>query len=142
MEISKVRQRIKDALEREKREAAERRARRARAAEGYERFLATIAVPLFRQVAGVLTAEGPPFIVHTPESAVRLAAERAPSDYVELWLDATTPSPQVMARISRVRGRETLSEERPVSEGVPIEDLSEEDVLDLLAEAIPIIVGR
>jgi hypothetical protein len=142
METSVVRKRIMDALERGKREAAEQRVRKAQAAEHFQRFLETIAVPLCRQVADVVKAERQPFIVHTPSEAVRLSAERAPTDFVELYLDASGHTPQVMARISRVRGRETLSEERPVKAGAHVEHVSEEDVLELLAEAMPVLVGR
>ena len=42
----------------------------------YERFLTVVAVPLCQQVAGVLKAEGYPFVVNTPGGAVRLASER------------------------------------------------------------------
>ena len=54
MEVSDVRKRVREAIERSKRTAAERRTRVDEAAGEYEAFLGRIAVPLFRQIAAVL----------------------------------------------------------------------------------------
>jgi len=51
MEISLVRKRLSDTIERAKRQAAERRARGDQASRDFDLFLQKIAVPLFRQLA-------------------------------------------------------------------------------------------
>jgi hypothetical protein len=142
MEIADVRKRIKDAIERSRRQAADRRARNSEANVAYERFLSGIAVPLCQQVAGALKAEGYPFIVNTPAGAVRLASERWPDDFIEIQLDTTGPRPQVVARVERIKGRETIAEDRPVKPGTLIEHLSDQDVLDVLAEALAVFVEK
>jgi hypothetical protein len=142
MEIADVRKRIKDTIDRGRRQAAERRARNSEATAAYERFLAGIVTPLCQQVAGVLKAEGYPFIVNTPGGAVRLASERWPEDFIEIRLDTAGPRPQVVARVERVKGRETTVEDRPLKPGTLIEHLSEQDVLDTLAEALAVFVDK
>jgi hypothetical protein len=142
MEIADVRRRIKEAIDRGRREAADRRARNSEAAVAYERFLTVVAVPLCQQIAGVLKAESYPFIVNTPAGAVRLASERWPQDFVEIHLDTTGPRPQVVARVERVKGRETIAEDRPIKPGTSIEHLSEQDVLDVIAEALAVFVDK
>jgi hypothetical protein len=99
-------------------------------------------VPLCQQVAGALKAEGYPFIVNTPAGAVRLASERWPNDFIEVQLDTTGPRPQVVARVERIKGRETIAEDRPVKPGTLIEHLSDQDVLDVLAEALAVFVEK
>lgn len=142
METSDVRRRVKEAIERGRRQAGERRARKTQAAQAYERFLSEVAEPLFRQVADVLKAEGYPFTVYTPAASLGLASERSPKDFMELRLDTTGPAPQVVARVERVKGRETLIEDRPLRPGVLIEHLTEEDLLALIDEVIPVFVER
>lgn len=142
METSDVRRRIREAIEQGKRQAGERRVRNAAAAQAFERFLTEVAEPMFHQVAGVLKSEGYPFAVYTPASAVRLASEHAPADFVELRLDTTGAVPQVVVRIERVKGRETVLEERPLKPGTLLEHLDDQDVLTLLAEVLPVFVVR
>jgi hypothetical protein len=142
METADVRKRIKDAIDRSRRQAADRRARNSEARGAFERFLAGVAVPLCQQVAGVLKAEGYPFIVNTPGSAVRLASERWPEDFIEISLDTTGQHPQVVARVERVKGRETIAEDRAIRPGTAIEHLAEQDVLDVLAEALTVFVEK
>ena len=72
MEISDVRRRLTQTIERAKREAAERRARHDEAARDYAAFLERVAVPVFRQVANVLKTQGYAFRVFTPSDSVRL----------------------------------------------------------------------
>jgi hypothetical protein len=142
MEIADVRKRIKDTIERARRQAADRRARNAEATRAYERFLTAVAVPLCQQAAGVLKAEGYPFIVHTPADSVRLASEHWPEDFIEIRLDTTGSQPQVVARVERVKGRESVAEYRPLKPGALIDHLTEQDVLDLLAEALEVFVEK
>ena len=136
METADVRKRVKDTIDRARRQAADRRARNAQANAAYEHFLTAVAVPLCHQVAGALKAEGYPFLVNTPGGRVRLASERWPEDFIEIHLETTGAQPQVVARVERVKGRETIAEDRAIRPGVLIEHLSEQDVLDTIAEAL------
>ena len=141
MEVSEVRKRLLQAIDRAKRAASERRARVDAASAAYERFLETVATPLARTVAAALRAEGVPFSVHTPAGGLRMASDRAAEDFIELALDASVDPPAVVARVSRTRGHKVLATERPIREGTPVERLTEEDVLEfLLAEILPFVV--
>ncbi len=59
-------------------------------------------MPLFRQVANVLKAEGYQFTVFTPGGSVRLMSERNAEDYIELSLDTSGDEPLV-ARAAAAR---------------------------------------
>ena len=142
MEVSEVRRRLRGAIESARKQAQERRGRSDRAAQEYELFLHDHAVPMFHTIASALVAEGHRFKVFTPAGAVRLASETSGDDYIELTLDTTNDPPAVMARINRGRGRRVVTEERPVKEGTEILDLTGEDVLNLVAEAILPFVER
>jgi hypothetical protein len=139
MEIADVRKRILMTIERAKHRAAERRARADEAARAYSTFLDTIAVPMFRQVANVLRAEGHSFSVFTPSGSVRLMSERAAEDFIELTLDTAGDEPQVVGHTSRSRGRRVTEHERGM--GGPAA-LSENDVLDFLAKELESFVER
>src|SRR4051812_5403678 len=93
MEIADVRKRVHATIERSKQRAAERRARGDEAGRAYSTFLETIAVPIFRQVANVLRAEGYAFTVFTPSGSVRLMSDRAAEDFIELTLDTAGEEP-------------------------------------------------
>jgi hypothetical protein len=139
MEISLVRKRLGETIERAKRQAAERRSRGDQASRDFDLFLQKIAVPLFRQVANALKAEGYAFTVFTPSGSVRLMSDRSASDYVELTLDASENPPQVMGQISRERGRRVLDTERAI--GAP-DTLTEDQVLDFLLKELAAFVER
>jgi hypothetical protein len=136
METSAVRKRILDVINAARRDAAERRTRNAEAGAAYERFLETVATPVCRQVADVLKAERLLCTVETPVGAVRLASERSASDFVEIRLDTIAARPQVVVHAERVKGRERYEETLPIRAGVGIEHLTDEDVLDALADVI------
>jgi hypothetical protein len=87
-------------------------------------------------VANALKAEGLSFTVFTPSGGLRLASDRERDDYVELGLDLSSDRPQVVARISRLRGSRTLAEERPLRPGAGPAELSQEDVLAFLVDAL------
>src|SRR6185295_20129150 len=114
MEIADVRKRITATIERAKQRAAERRTRGDDAARAYSTFLDTIAVPMFKQVANVLRADGYQFSVFTPSGSVRLMSERTAEDFIELTLDTTGDVPQVIGRTMRSRGRRVSENERAV----------------------------
>lgn len=143
MEISEVKRRLRDTAERAKRTAAERRARTDEANREYPIFLETVAVPLFKQAAGVLKAENYLFTVFTPGDSVRLMSDRNAKDFIELTLDTSGSSPLVIGRTSRARGSRIVESERPVGVGGgPVRDLTEEQVLTFLAEALEPFVER
>lgn len=142
METSDVRKRIKDSLERAKTLAAERRARNTEASATYGVFLQNAAVPVFQQAAGALKAEGYPFTVNTPAGSVRLVSEHSSHDFIDLRLDTTGARPQVLIRVERLKGRETRSEERPLKPGALVNSLTEQDVLDAIAEGIVELIER
>ena len=109
MEISGIRRRLRAAIDHAKVQAAERRARVDTAARDYEEFLAQRAVPLFHQFATALGAEGHLFKVFTPAGSVRLASERSPDEFIELFLDDSADPPEVLGRTSRGRGRRMVT---------------------------------
>jgi hypothetical protein len=139
MEISLVRKRLTETIERAKKQAAERRGRGDQAARDFELFLQKVAVPLFRQIANALKADGYAFTVFTPTGSVRLMSDRAAEDFIELTLDADENPPRVMGQISRARGGRIIDAERPV--GAPAE-ITEEQLLDFLLKELEAFVER
>lgn len=141
MEISDIRRRVLDTIDHARKSAAERRTRADEAGREYELFLERIAVPLFRQVANVLRAEGYVFNVFTPGGSVRLMSERASEDYIELSLDTTGDAPRVLGHTSRGRGRRVIASERPVAARPPAQ-LTEDDVLAFLLRELEPFVDK
>ena len=139
MEISLVRQRLTQTIDRAKKQAAERRGRSDQGSRDFEVFLQKIAVPLFRQVANALRADGYSFTVFTPAGSVRLMSDRAAEDYIEISLDTAGDAPRVMGRTSRNRGRRVIDVERGI--GAP-DALTEEDVLEFLLKELEAFVER
>ena len=139
MEISAVRRRLTETIDRAKTLAAGRRGRNDQAAKAFEVLLQKIAVPLFRQVANALKADGYAFTVFTPAGSVRLMSDRAAEDYIEITLDTSNDPPRVMGQTSRNRGRRVIDAERAI--GSP-DALSEEDVLEFLLKELEAFVDR
>jgi hypothetical protein len=142
MNVSELRKRILRALDEARKEAAARRTDVDRAAADYERFLTDVAVPLFRQAATVLRAEGHPFTANTPAGSVRLVSDHAPGDFVELELDASGPSPQVTGRTSTRGRRGPVVQERPLAPGKRVGELTEDDVSAFLVAEVRKLVVR
>ena len=142
MEISDVKKRVFETIERAKRTAAERRTRADEASREFDAFLNQIAVPLFRQIASVLKAEGRMFTVFTPGGSVRLMSDRSGDDYIELALDTGDPYPQVIGHASRGRGRRVTESETPLGRGGAVRDLTEEDVLAFVMKELEPLVER
>jgi hypothetical protein len=142
MEISEVKKRVVETIQRAKRTAAERRVRVDEAAREYEQFLERIAVPLFRQIAAVLKAESIHFTVFTPSGSVRLMSDRSNDDYIELALDNTGAYPRVIGRSSHGRGRRGTESETPLGADGPIRDLTEQDVLTFVMNELEPLVAR
>ena len=139
MEISVVRKRLTETIERAKKQAAERRGRNDQASSDFEVFLQKVAVPLFRQVANALKADGYAFTVFTPTGSVRLMSDRTAEDYIELTLDTSDDPPRVMGQVSRTRGRRVIDAERAI--GSP-DTLTEDQLLDFLLKELAAFVER
>jgi hypothetical protein len=121
----------------EARSRAQARRQHTAAAElAYATFLQNVATPVTRMVANALKVEGYQFTVFTPGGGLRLAADRGRDDYIEFKLDTAGQQPEVVGRVSRTRGSRTLEEERPLKPGGAPEDLSDEDVLSFLLNAL------
>jgi len=142
MEISDIRRRFRSALEGARKVSAERRARTDAASAAYGTFLRDVATPVFRMFANVAKAEGHPFTVFMPADGVRLVSERNGDDYIEVWFDTAVDPPRAAVRVNRQRGRDLLTSERPLGEGVAIETLTDEDVLALLLAEFGALVVR
>jgi len=140
MEISDVKRRVSDTIERARRAAMEHRVRADEASREYAEFLERVAVPLFRQVANVLKAESYSFTVFTPEGSVRLMSDRSAEEFIELSLD-TSDQPVVMGHSRRTRGQRIVESERPVASG-PVRDLTEEQVLAFVLKELGPLVER
>ena len=143
MEVSDVRKRILDTLDAREGEAAARRARNAEVATAYERFLETVAAPLVPP--GRVDPQGRETPVRCPHAGGRRAAglRAIAEDFVEIRLDTSGQVPQVVAHVERVRGRETLrSRTRPIRPGVLVEHLTDQDVLDEVAEALGRLIEK
>jgi hypothetical protein len=141
MEISDVRRRVTETVERAKRAAGERRTRSDEAARDYATFLESLAVPLVRQVANVLKVQGYPFGVFTPSGSVRLASEKSADDYIEISLDTSGDHSMVLGHSRRARGRRVVENERPIG-GPEIRSVTEEQVLAFILEELEPLVER
>jgi hypothetical protein len=139
MDISDVRKRVLATLERARQRDAARRARADEAAHAYSTFLETIAVPLLRQVANALRAEGHQFTVFTPSGSVKLASDRRAEDSIELVFDASGEAPVVVAHTSHARGRRVTESERPVGDPAM---LTEGDLLTFILAELEELVSR
>jgi len=139
MEISVVRKRLTETIERAKKQAADRRGRSDQASRDFEVFLQKVAVPLMRQVANALKADGYAFTVFTPSGSVRLMSDRSAEDYIELTLDTADDPPRVMGQISRTRGSRVIDAERAI--GTP-DALTEDQLLDFLLKELEAFVER
>lgn len=139
MEISEVRQRLIQTIDRAKRQAAQRLVRSDEAARQFDTFLSSVAVPLFRQTANVLRAEGYLFNLFTPSGSVRLMSDRTAEDFIEVSLDASVDPPQVTGHSSRSRGRRVIESERAL--GNP-EAVTENDLLEYLSKELEAFVER
>jgi len=144
MEVSAVRNRVRALLEQTKRPADERRAaRRAQmdaATREYEAFLERVAVPLFKQLANVLRADGYQFDVFTPGGSVRLMAARGNDDYIELTLDMKGPAPKLLGRSSRSHGGNVTQSDLVLNATADISALTDEDVLAFVLSELEALI--
>jgi hypothetical protein len=139
MEISVVRQRMLETIDRARRRAAARRTRTDAAGQAFGVLLEHTAIPLFKQVANVLRAEGHAFGVTTPSGSVRLASDRRAEDFIELILDSSGDQPVVMLHTRRGWGGGVIESEKAL--GDP-EALTEETLLTALLQDLERFVER
>jgi hypothetical protein len=144
MEVSDVRRRVRAVIDDARRQAAIRREKADRSAREYETFLAERAVPVIRQLADALTAEGLRFKFSTPAGSIRLFSDRAPDDYVELALESEPPggTPVLLIRSNRGRGSHQVTSERAAHDATRLSELSESDVLDLFLRELEPLLER
>jgi hypothetical protein len=139
MEISDIKRRVVDTIERSRRRAAERRTHVDEATRAYAAFLDARAVPVLKQIAQVLRAEGFSFTVFTPAGSVRLMSDRAAEDYIELALDTSGDKPTVAGRTSRSRGRRVVEAEHVLGDPSA---LTEEDIVAFVLKSLEPLVER
>jgi hypothetical protein len=142
MEVSEVRRRTKEVIDRAKRTKTERRTLVDEATRDYQVFLDQVATPLLRQIANVLRVEGTPFTLSTPGSAVRLASDRSGQDFVELTLDTAGRQPQVMIHSRRFRGRRVTESEMPIGNSGSVRELTENEVLTAVLKELEGLLER
>ena len=135
-DVGVVRKRVRFAIEQARRDASERRGRVAEARKQYESFLESSAIPVFRMFAGILKAESLAFEVMTPADGVRLQSERNRDDAIAIELDASADPPQPLVTITRTRGSRVLQTDRVIKGSVPLEQLTEDDVVEMLIEEL------
>ena len=131
-----IRKRVRAAIEQARRDQAERRERIAEAKKVYEVFLERDAIPVFRMFANVLKAEALAFEVMTPAGGVRLQSERNREDAIEMELDTTADLPVPLVTITRSRGSRIVQKDRRVTDGKPLVQLTENDVVEMLLEEL------
>jgi hypothetical protein len=136
VEISVVRRHVQGAIATARERARRRRSETAEAETAFDSFLQNVAIPVTRQVAAVLKAEGMGFTVFTPAGGLRLASDNGRDDYIDFALEMASDRPHVIGRISRTRGSRTLTDERPIKAHTPPHDLTEDDVLTFLVDAL------
>ncbi|HMD34134.1 MAG TPA: hypothetical protein VKH42_04160 [Vicinamibacterales bacterium] len=142
MEIADVRKRVREAIERARQHADRRRERNDDARRAFEKFLDSAAVPIVRQVASVLRAEGHLFTIFTPAGSVRMMSDRQSTDFVEITLDTSGYTPRVIGHTSRGgRGGNIVEYEQTVGNGDPA-TLTEEDVVAFLVREVEPFVEK
>lgn len=142
METGEVRKRLLQALGGIRGRAQQRRTRAAEAERDFATFLEVVAIPLTRQVASALKAEGFSFTVFTPGRGLRLALDKGRDDFIEFALDTESDRPQVIGHISHTRGSRTIVSDQPIKEGVAPGALTEDDVFAFLLRALEPFLER
>ena len=135
-DVGIIRKRIRAEIDKARRDQAERRTRVAEATRLYEQFLETAATPAFRMVANILKAEGLPFEVMTPAGGVVLRSERQREDAIEIEFDTTADPPAPLVTIKRARGSRIVQTDRSIKWNTPLEQLTDEDVIEMLLEEL------
>ena len=142
MELVQIRRRVQARLADIKRAAAERREKVAAAERAYGTFLASVATPTINAVAQSLSAEGYPYRVTTPGSAVRMSSDRSSRAYLEVRLDTAGAVPQLIAEVGRERGSRVFTDEHPICRGLPIDVVTDEQLLNELLSLMSEMIER
>ena len=142
LEAGEVRKRLRQTIEAAKRDAAARRAALGDVQKAYNAFLEDLAIPVLRQVASALKAEGHVFQVLTPAGTVRLQSDRERDDFLEIVLDGGRKPPTAVGRVSRVLGSQLETSEQPIRDGAKVSDLTDDDVLNWVLRVILPFVER
>lgn len=142
MELVQIRRRVQARLADIKRAAGERRERVASAERAFGPFLAEVATPTVHAVAQSLSAEGYAYRVTTPGGAVRMASDRSTRTYLEIRLDTAGREPQLVAQIGRERGSRVFEDDHPICQGVPLEAVTDEQLLAALVDLLPELIER
>jgi hypothetical protein len=135
-DIALVRKQLRQAIDVARREAAGRRERADVARRAFETFLEETGVPVFRAFANALRAEGLPFEVMTPAGAVRLVPDRNRDEGIAVELDTTVEPPAAVFIVTKSRGNRVTRTERPVKEGVLADRIEEDDLAEMLLDAL------
>ena len=141
-EVAEVRQRVLTMVERARRDATARRARARRDEVQARRFIQETATPVVQQVLSLLRAEGFSNSLSTPAGSVRLVFEKHHEDFIDLAVDTTQDPVTIMTVVSHLRGKSVSTTERPLANGVELEQLTDEHVLVFLLSALPGFVAR
>jgi prophage DNA circulation protein len=142
IETSEVRKRLRHAIEERRKRTAARRAIVDAAASAYTDLLEATATPLVQKLANALRAEGHNFTVFTPNDGLRMALAKSADDFIEFALDTSQDEPFAVLRVSRTRGRRVVQHERPIKGRIPVERLTEDDVLQALLDEVAPFVER
>jgi len=140
LESSEIRRQIRLMIAESRRGAEDRRARADSEARAGERLLRTVVVPMFKTVASALKLEGHAFRVSTPVGSVRISVEGSVENFIEMTFDSAHDQLALRGRVSRLRGRQVLVDERIIGAGSELSLLGDEQVLEfLLAELQPFV---
>ena len=140
LENSEIRRQIRLMIAESKRGAEERRARAESEVRVGKRLLRTVVVPMFKTVAEALRIEGYAFRVSTPVDSVRISVESAGENFIEMIFDSAHDQLALRGRVSRLRGRQLVVDERIISAGLELSLLEDEQVLEfLLSELQPFV---
>jgi len=142
LEVAQIRRRIQARLTDLKKVAAARRERVTAAEIAYEPFLTGIAVPVLTTFAQALSAEGHPYRVLTPGGSARLSSDRSNKTYIELRLDTSARIPSIVGEISRERGHRVITDDRVLADGTPIEEVTDEVLVEFLLDAMAELIER
>lgn len=136
LDVTEVRRRLVQTIDQIKKDTATRRQATDLAVADYHTFLTEIATPVCRHFVTALRAQGFGFRLSTPAGSVKLTSDRSSGDEIEITLDAERQPPMALGRISYGRGSRLLEEERLIREDKPVGELTDEDVLTFLLNAI------
>ena len=140
LENSEIRRQVRLMIAESKRGGEERRARAESEVRVGKRLLRTVVVPMFKTVAEALKVEGYAFRISTPVDSVRISVEGSGEKFIEMIFDSAHDQLVLRGRVSRLRGRQVLVDERIISAGSELSLLEDEHVLEfLLAELQPFV---